>query len=118
MNKKIALNTVKDPLLIVDIKDIIYFEKDLKLIKVQLRNYKENAYLKMSMKNLQCILENENLYNLYFFRPHCSYIVNVIHINVLKSTQVIMSNKDSIPISYSNRKTFVQLISKKFCLIG
>lgn len=39
---KIALN-VKNSLIVVDIKDIIYFEKEKKYIKVILRNQK-NIY--------------------------------------------------------------------------
>ncbi len=115
MNKKIALKT-KDSLLVVDIKDIIYFEKEKKNIKVVLKN-KNNLYIKNSMKNLQYILENENLYNIYFFKPHCSFMINAVHISAIKSTQVIMSNRDFIPISHSNRKNFSQLIKSNLYMI-
>lgn len=117
MSQKLALNILKDSLLLVDINDIIYFEKEKKLIKVVLKNYNKDAYIKMTIKNLQCILENENLYNLFFFKPHCSYMVNIRHIHILKSNQIVMSNKEFIPISHSNRKSFVQLVKKSFCLI-
>ncbi len=77
MLKKIALNE-KNNLEVVDIKDIIYFEKEKKYIKVLLRNNKI-IYIKNSIKKLQNTLEKEDLFNVYFFKPHCSYIINLIH---------------------------------------
>lgn len=112
---KIALN-VKNSLIVVDIKDIIYFEKEKKYIKVILRNQK-NIYIKKSIKYLQFILEKENLYNMYFFKPHCSYIINLINVLDLDSTSLIMSNKDIIPISPSKKNIFYNLIKKRLLII-
>lgn len=115
MLKKIALNE-KNNLEVVDIKDIIYFEKEKKYIKVLLRNNKI-IYIKNSIKKLQNTLEKEDLFNVYFFKPHCSYIINLIHIIDLDPKFLIMSNKDIIPISASQKKMFYNLIMKEIFII-
>ena len=115
--QKLALNILKGPLFLVDINDIIFFEKENKLIKVVIKNYKKPVYLNMSMKSLQNILENKTLFNIYFMRPHCSYIVNINHIKVLSSKQLLMSNKEYIPISSSKHKSFFKLISNNMDII-
>ncbi len=72
ITKKIALNA-DNSIVLIEVRDIIYFEKEVKKIKVVLRNHKETFYIKKSLKNLQIILEEAHLFNTYFFKPHGSY---------------------------------------------
>lgn len=64
----------------------------------------------MSIKELQRFLEEREIYNIDFFRPHCSYIVNINYIKLFNNNQIIMFNKDKIPISYSKQKDFIKKI--------
>lgn len=54
---------------------------------------------------------------MYFFKPHCSFIINLINVIDLDSTNLIMSNKDIVPISPSKKNIFYNLIKKRLLII-
>lgn len=114
MNKKLIFNIYKSTLLITDINDIIYFEKNNRKIKVYLRTYPKEILIQMNLKNLCTYLENKNLYNNYFFKPHNSYILNINYIKIINTTSVFMFNGDEIPISNQNKINFTTKINEKF----
>lgn len=105
--QKIILNISCNDMEMVDINDIIYFEKENKKIKIVFRNSTRASYCTLSIKNLQTLLDNQKLYNIIFFRPHCSFIVNIKYIKEIKGKKILMSNKDCIPISDKYKTDFM-----------
>lgn len=98
-------------MLIFKIRDILYFEKDNKFIKIVLKNNKP-VHIKMSIKQLVSILEEKKFYEIFFFRPHCSFIVNINYVQLLNSKQLVLINKDKIPISHAYQKSFIKKITQ------
>lgn len=96
----------KGNLIIIDISDVISFEKENNYIKINFKN-SQGVYIRTTMKKLQETLKEKNLYGIHFLKSHCSFIVNIKHIKELNSRQILMSNKDKIPISNSYRKSFL-----------
>ncbi len=106
MNTKLLFNINKAKL-ILEVQDILYFVKESKLIKIVLKKHK-NYYVNMNIKELQSLLEEKGLYEIYFFRPHYSYIANINYIKLFNSNHIIMLNADKIPISHSRQKEFIK----------
>lgn len=107
---KIALNIKKGKVLLVEVNDIILFEKCDKYIKIILCN-SSIEYMKMSMKNLTEFLDNKNL-NLRFYKPHCSFIININYIKCIYSKSIKMSNKLVVPISNRKNNDFMNKIKE------
>lgn len=101
---------------LVDINDIIYFEKEKKNIKIIFRNATSTSF-KLSMKDLQALLDKQKLYNTYFFRPHCSFIVNIKYISEIKGKQILMANRSCIPISQSHKTEFLKKLIDNCCTL-
>lgn len=108
--KKIILNISCNDLEIVDINDIVYFEKEKRKIKVIFRNSEKVSYSKLNMKSLQILLDEQKVYNNIFFKPHCSFIVNIKYIREIKGKQILMANKDCIPISDTYKTAFMKKV--------
>lgn len=100
-------------MLILNINDIILFEKSDRLIKVYLRipNAVYTVYMNISMKKLTLNLEENELLKI-FHKPHYSYIININHIKCIKSQSILMSNKLIIPISNNNKNIFKNSIKE------
>ncbi len=69
---KIALN-VKHSLIVVDIKDIIYFEKEKKYIKVILRNQKK--YILKKVLNIYNLYLKKKIYTICIFLNHIVHLL-------------------------------------------
>ena len=81
----------------INIKDIIYFESEGRIIKVHTKGSTYEYYDKLS--NIEKLLREQN-----FLTIHKSIIVNYSHIVSYKYDEVALSNGKILPISQSNRK--------------
>lgn len=93
---------------LVLLKNIIYIEavkKQKNTLKFVLQN--KTIYVKDTLKNYISSLQKYT-----FAVPHRGYIVNLSHIQFFKSDTVILSNKESIPLSRRSKKTFRILFSE------
>lgn len=117
MKKKIAFNIPNSKLLVLDMDDIIYFEKRERNIKICLTTYPNEIYLNNTMKSLSIFLKEEGFYNDVLFKSHCSYIVNVNHIKIINPRSITMSDQTEIPISNMKKEDFKKKIQKKISII-
>ncbi|MFI3230658.1 MAG: LytTR family DNA-binding domain-containing protein [bacterium] len=80
-------------------KDVIYFESQKKKIKVVNSNINNNANeFYGSLEKLKESLPE------VFIKTHRAYIVNFFHVKSLKSSSLVMSNGDTVPVSRNNIK--------------
>lgn len=70
------------------------------------------------MKKLCSFLQENKLLNTYFYRTHCSFIVNIKYISTIKPRYVIIDSKyeDEIPISNSRRNDFYNNIRERLTI--
>lgn len=101
LHKIIQFDTV-DGIALLECNEIIsfeYFERFIFNTKIFNRSTKINTtnrtyLIKCNIKTIHKLLPNE-----LFIIPHQSYIINMNHIKFLKSTEIIMSDGSTIPIS-------------------
>lgn len=101
LNKIIQFDTT-DGTALLECNEIIsfeYFEHFIFNTKIFNRSTKINTtnrtyLIKHNIKSIYKLLPNE-----LFIIPHQSYIINMNHIKLLKSTEIVMSDGSSIPIS-------------------
>lgn len=114
MNRKIVFNIRNSQLLILDINDIIYFEKSDRKVKARLRNYPKEILININIKKLCLLLEEKNFYNVILLKPHCSYVVNINYIKIINPHNIIMINGDELPISNNKRADFLKKLKELF----
>lgn len=88
----------------VNIKEILYFESNLKKVKIVTTHSKDLFY-----SNLQTIKEKMPK---IFVEPHGSFLVNFNKIDCIKTNCLIMQNGDEIPISQRNLKNVRNMLIK------
>lgn len=93
---------------VVFIKNIIYIES-LKTKKETLKFVllDKTIQVKGALKNYEILLQKYS-----FAIPHRGYYVNLDHIHFFKNDTLILSNKESIPLSRRSEKTLRALFSK------
>jgi DNA-binding LytR/AlgR family response regulator len=79
---KIVVFNNNSKMFFLNIDNILYFEKNLRHVLVNLNTIPEVIYLNTSMKNLYSFLNEQKLLGIYLYRPHYSYIVNIRYINI------------------------------------
>lgn len=82
----------------VPIGEILYFESEARLIKIVTVRGTDSFY-----GNIADI--EKELSQRGFFSPHKSYLVNYNQIRSFLISEIVMNNKDIIPISKPNRKS-------------
>ena len=117
MNSKLAFNLPNSKLLLLDLNNIVYFEKDGKSINICLNDNTKEDYLNMSMKGLSDLLKEKELYGVLFLKPHCSYIVNINYIKIVNTRSILMTNGTEIPISNNKRIDFKNKIKENLSII-
>lgn len=108
---KIALEVPKG-ILFVAHDDILYFEADGMYTNVFLKNGDKKLICK-PLKIFVEQLQEESL----FFKCHRSYLVNlqyVVEFSRKDGDQLIMSNQKSVPISKSNKESFLKVVQQIF----
>ncbi|WP_394907101.1 LytR/AlgR family response regulator transcription factor [uncultured Mesonia sp.] len=108
---KIALEVAKG-ILFVEHKDILYFEADGMYTNVFLRDGTKKCISK-PLKNFVEQLEQDTL----FFKCHRSFLVNLQYVKEFSrkdGDQLIMENGKSVPISKSNKESFLKLIQQVY----
>lgn len=93
--------------------DILYFEKKERRVKIKLKKFQDEIALNMSIKGLCIYLKEAQVYDKIFFRPHCSFVVNINFIKILKPKNVILQNGFNIPISNNKKKDFLNKVEKQ-----
>lgn len=83
----------------VSINDIIYFESLNREIKIL--TTRENDFFYGRLEEVK-----SNVSKYLFFHIHRSYLINCNHIKILRYSEVVMSNGDTIPISRAKRQQF------------
>jgi DNA-binding LytR/AlgR family response regulator len=83
-----------------------------------LESLKKVEILNTSMSKLCTFLEDNNLLNTYFFRTHCSFIVNIKYINIIKNRTIILNDyyENEIPISNSRNIQFKNMIKNNLTI--
>ncbi len=114
----LAFKCSNKKLIIFEIDKIVYFEKCIKKIIVHLEPSQKVEILNTSMNKLCTFLKDNNLLNTYFFRSHCSFIVNKKYINIIKNRTIILNNhyEDEIPISNSRKNEFKNMIKNNLTI--
>jgi DNA-binding LytR/AlgR family response regulator len=117
-NNILAFRCSNNKLIILEIDKIVYFEKSTKKIIIHLETSQKIEILNTSMNRLSTFLEENNLLNTQFFRSHCSFIVNIRYIKVIKNHTIILNNyhEDEIPISYSKKNDFKNTIRNNLAI--
>lgn len=91
--------------------DIVYMEKDLRKIKVYVRNTSIEFYGKFT--DIMCYLDNRFLY------CHRSYVINMDKIVTMSSNSILVENNRNIYMGRDTygkaKKIFDEYISKKIC---
>lgn len=89
----------------VKFEEIIYIESMQKYVKFKCKDSQVTTLL--SLSKLEKILPQKD-----FLRIQKSFIANLNHIIGIEGNQLIMANKDKIPISKSIKPHLIQLIDK------
>jgi DNA-binding LytR/AlgR family response regulator len=113
MKNKLIFHIENSNLLILDVNDILYFEKKERRVKIKLKRSQDEIEINTSIKNLCIYLSEVGVYDKIFFRPHCSFVVNINYIKILKHKNVILQNGYSIPISNNKKDEFLNKIEKQ-----
>ena len=88
------------------INEILYFESIGREIKIVTQHSEDVFY--ETLKEL-----NKFFKNYHFIQIHRSYLINCKHVILHTPTEMIMSNGDVLPISFSNQKKLQQLLKLK-----
>lgn len=101
LNKEneIFVARTKNEIYKIPLKRVLYFESKGKKIGVVSSDEYFEYY-----DNMENIINKMN--NFRFISPHRSYMTNYDHILKIKSTEIIMSNQDVIPLSRNKAKEF------------
>lgn len=86
----------------ISINEIIYFESLNREIKIVTKNGTDFFY-----GRLEDVILNVSKYQ--FLRIHRSYLINYNHVNILRYSEVVMSNGDNLPIGRTKRPEFRNL---------
>ena len=87
------------------VKDILYFESKGRMVKIVTSNDEDYFY-----GNLKKIYEKLNEYHFFFI--HQSYLVNYSHVIELGHRELIVSNKNILPISRQKSKIVLDIFMK------
>ncbi|MBT9776024.1 hypothetical protein GPL15_05840 [Clostridium sp. MCC353] len=85
--------------------DIIYMESYLHSVKIHTINGTEIIQSKLDE-------EEEKIPGWKFIRIHQSYIVNLVHVNSLTSTEVVLYNGHKLKVSASRRRQVLRSMEK------
>jgi two-component system, LytTR family, response regulator len=106
-NKKIVLKS-QNEYNIISLKDIIYCKSDNSYTTFYLVNDEKHVVSKS-------IKEYEDLFNdLYFFRPHNSYLVNLNCIKKLDKSDggfLILTNGKEVPVSHRKKSQLIKVLN-------
>ena len=104
--KKIILKT-HDKLHAVALQDVVYCESDKNYTSFYLINGQIIIVL-VTLKEYETMLDNYN-----FFRPHKSFLINMLHFDCFVKTDSVihMKNNAVIPLSVRKREEFIQLLA-------
>lgn len=83
----------------IPISEIIYFESLNRVIKIVTISGTDSFY-----SSLEDVLFNVSKHQ--FLQIHRSYLINYNHANVLRYSEVVMSNGETLPISRTKRQEF------------
>jgi DNA-binding LytR/AlgR family response regulator len=88
----------------VNIKDIFYIEAERNYCRIHCKN--KEYLLTTTLKDM-----DDKLPNRHFIRVHRSFIVNLVNIDEIATSHIVISKK-AIPISSDSKKQLLQLIQK------
>ncbi|MGL5437294.1 MAG: LytR/AlgR family response regulator transcription factor [Lachnospiraceae bacterium] len=91
---------------IIQVKDILYFESNLRKVNIICCEKKFEQYNKLS-----CIEDELKKYNVEFLRIHQSYLVNIIHIARFTHNCIFLSTGGQLPVSKSYRNKIIHYLS-------
>lgn len=106
--KKKLVIQLQNKTLFLTIKDILYLEADSNYTSIHMIDGSKHLTSK-TIKYFQEKLENYN-----FFRPHQSFLINVIHIIEYDKTEnnIILLDKKEIPVSKNKKENLSLLLNK------
>ncbi|AKD04292.1 LytTR family DNA-binding domain-containing protein [Pontibacter korlensis] len=84
----------------IDLKDVLYVEALENYIRIHTVQGKHVTYL--TMKEMEAYLPKE-----HFLRVHKSYIVHTPYVRAVEGNQIIVDNKDTIPLGAIYRAEFL-----------
>ncbi len=113
---KICIRDINGILMIIDINEIINFEKHDKHIKINILNGSKEVYINRTMKSLFIFLNDNMLDN--FYKSHYSFIININHIKCVNSKVISMTNNIKIPISNRYKENLMNSIKNRFLEIN
>lgn len=101
-DQTIVLKT-SDQRYVIKIKDIIRLEADGAYTKFKCVD--QNLIISKNLKHYQNILNDK------FIRCHQSHLINSIHITGMQQNQLLLSNKEEIPISNRKKTEIIKYIN-------
>lgn len=105
-NNKISIK-VKGETILLETKEVIYIEKNLRKVKIFMKNNTYETYLKFS--DLFEMIDNNE-----FVQCHKSYIINLNYIKSIDNNLIIISKNLTIPISRTYKSNFLLSFNNKF----
>lgn len=112
MNMNTLALEVPKGIIFVAYDDILYFEADRMYAKV----YMKDGQVELISKPLKYFIDQLEK-NIYFFRPHRSYLINLKHVKGFIKEDggyLLMKNNKTLPISKGKKDGFLDVIQTVF----